>query len=930
MIRKNTISSPMPKGVSRLRKQGSRAFPVPKSISKAGSVQIIRRLETSHLQSPALSHQGSLGGYTTLSGAGGPPANGSPLPNALVDAGVTWNHRFLHEFAEAGFDPKAYLARSLKSTNEKDIRTLLAHLDKAKQAADAALRRNVYRTYPEFIEIAKEMMKLETDMFLLKDLLSEMKVIGEDLTSDVGKGALSTTATSAATPSGDPTLSSSAATAKLQRRRTLRNSVADQQALFQAQMTSLYNTVEDSQRFLPFHPHRHVVTEYHGLRELNPTTYQFKQSVSLILLNDSLLVAARRKRTKGSKPVLVADKCWALADITLVDLQDTRDLTHAVKIVRQAEVFLFYCGSAEAKRDLVTMGKQAAGAFVDTGGAPGDRKVTAATLGGRAVFVKEDNEDLTAQLERLGDELDVRIAHRDFDAAVKLVEQARRLSPPAADQSHTVQRLTRVIRQRQADLATWIISDLSLPNVPKARVVQGVRWLVRLDQAVEAKNVFLAARSATIRHRARQLKLEGSTELHIRELAIIFFNLIRNTCSWYAECFAEPDMTSGLIRWVREELAVYADIFRRQVFHSLQRLPVIASCLDSTEREMSVLMYSGLDLNFMLEQEFARDLAEVVARCESQCATQVAKAVRHDDFLVLGGGREADPNAEPERWLASSLYAFESAVCEFLREVRCIARETLYGQIIASTSGLVESTLKQLLTLCRDPEASDTKCFAVIINGRLLVQTVIPRLAHEFGQLYHRPAVDFDNLRVRLDTFPRTIQEVFCHRKSQYASTVLYSFATMDFSAPDAIPDTAGPTTPMREVVRELTELGRALDAWAPLDKKAMLGAVIERFFYNLTDPAGWDTAGGRRSFGARGVQQLVLDIHFFLRVAGPWVTKNANSVANKLCEKALRLYFSTHRDRTMAMKTKPWYDARVAETIGAMGPGYPDFGQVG
>ncbi|RKP35765.1 hypothetical protein BJ085DRAFT_17977 [Dimargaris cristalligena] len=946
MIRKNTISSPFSKGKSRSRpeKNKNRPFPAPKSLSKGGNVQIISRLDSSHvpISSPALSHPGSVSAYysdrepsqghidpsgrgSVGGGGGGSIGGASPGGGAgSVSAGAgvgniggsgggggggvsPWHYRYLQDFGDPKFNPKTYLARHLKSMNDKDIRAVTQTLDKTKQAAGMVLRRNMYKTYPEFIEISKEMMKLETDMFLLKDLLSEMKVIGQDLTADVDR----TDVASPGKNGGDAALSSMAASAKLQRRRTLRNSVADQQTLFHAQMTSLWNTVEDSQNFLPYHPNRHVVTEYHGLRELNPTTYQYKQSVSLILLNDSLLVAARKKRSKNSKTVLVADQCWTLTDITLVDLKDTRDLSHAIKIVYKAESYIFYCVSADTKRDIVAMVKRAVGSFIDSAShnpsqsnilavaaatTLGERKASGPTLNSRTVFVKEDDDALVAKLEQIRDDLDVHIAHREFDRAVQLIEASKVLVAQSTELSPQVQALLQDTKKHQGDLMSWIISDLSLPNASKARMIQCVQWLVKLDQTVDAKNVFLAARSATIRQRARQLKLEGSTERHIKELAVVFFYLVRNTCGWYAECFQEPALTSGLIRWVREELSVYADIFRRQVFHSLQKLSVIADCLTSTEHEMSILMYSGLDLNFMLEQEFQRDLSECVIQHEGKCATHIAKAVREDSFEIIGslstnssfssssnhnnntgnpsaGPPIADPVSDPELWLSSSLYEFERA------------------------------------------------CFAIIINCRLLVEVVIPRIASEFSRLYHRPGIDFDNLKARLESFPRTIQEVYAHRQSQILGHDRYPFGTMDYSATDPMPDTAGPTPNMKNVVFDLMALARQLDAW-PLEKKAIMSAIIERFFYNMTDPAGWDTSSGNRSFGSRGVQQLVLDIHFFLRVVGPWVSKNANSVANKLCEKALRLYFSTNKDRSQPMKTKPWYDARVAETIESLGRG--------
>jgi hypothetical protein len=119
------------------------------------------------------------------------------------------------------------------------------------------------------------------------------------------------------------------------RKRTLRNSVLDLQQLYRAQLTTLWSTVEGSQKYLPLVPGRHLVFETHNFVELNPATYKAKQSVSLFLLSDLLLIAGRR-RTKTAAASLggadekgrergrmVAERCWVLADLVVIDVKDS-------------------------------------------------------------------------------------------------------------------------------------------------------------------------------------------------------------------------------------------------------------------------------------------------------------------------------------------------------------------------------------------------------------------------------------------------------------------------------------------------------------------------------------------------------------------------------------------------------------------------------
>lgn len=71
---------------------------------------------------------------------------------------------------------------------------------------------------------------------------------------------------------------------------------------------------------------------------------------------------------------------------------------------------------------------------------------------------------------------------------------------------------------------------------------------------------------------------------------------------------------------------------------------------------------------------------------------------------------------------------------------------------------------------------------------------------------------------------------------------------------------------------------------------------------YTLLDRC-WEQEKGTRLFGFGGVQQLVLDIHFFLKIAEKYISENTNSMANLICERALRLYFAQNKDIKAALK---------------------------
>jgi exocyst complex component 8 len=164
-------------------------------------------------------------------------------------------------------------------------------------------------------------------------------------------------------------------------RRTQRNSLADLATLYKSQLSALWDGVEGAQKFLPYVPGRHIITESASYIELNSATYKPKQQVHLFLLNDAMLVSVKKRRGTGVGGALrlVAERCFNLSEIVVVDLKDgggeflesflarppcwlspTTDLTNAVKIKRGKETIIFRTDKPEDKKMLLLAFKKVA------------------------------------------------------------------------------------------------------------------------------------------------------------------------------------------------------------------------------------------------------------------------------------------------------------------------------------------------------------------------------------------------------------------------------------------------------------------------------------------------------------------------------------------------------------------------------------------
>ena len=211
-----------------------------------------------------------------------------------------------------------YSANLLSDASDQELRDYQTSLRKLKTRASTDLQQNVYQNRTQFIKISKEAEKLKGEMRMLRGLISE-------LTTSLNQASINVGA-----PEPRAALDDGAKTRA--RKQANRSSVANLEAMWNTQLHELWKNVEGSQKFLPAIPGRHVVLEQGSWLELDAATWKASKKAHILLLNDHLMIATRRKRrvdpnamTNGdaaqkSSSRLVADKCWPLQDIDIIDL----------------------------------------------------------------------------------------------------------------------------------------------------------------------------------------------------------------------------------------------------------------------------------------------------------------------------------------------------------------------------------------------------------------------------------------------------------------------------------------------------------------------------------------------------------------------------------------------------------------------------------
>lgn len=454
-------------------------------------------------------------------------------------------------FAAENFDPSLFVSQQVQQQSEAGLQNLRATLGQIQTTTQKQLKEQVFKNYSEFIIISREIATFENDMLEFKELLSEWKALPHQLQIEdpLGEGMWDNESSLRAMQKGH------------------RNSSIDLEQIYKAQLTSLWENIEGSQKFVPIVPGRHLIAETSQFVELNAATYKPKQAVALFLLDDLLLIAVQRKRPYGSRVHLVAERCFNLSEIVVVDLKDTKDVRNAIKIKHSKESFVYRTERSQDKRALLRAfrgvgealaarlkkeRKQRAAAKHTEDGMLGDSMdPTSQDLGlaEKAATPAPTQDDLAALgpwLNSVIDALAVHIALREWEEAVALVEEGKKRLASRPVSEGSLYLLVEKFNGCASDLVSAISAELVSPYQRKGMVVRNAGLLVRLDKGREARDLLLEARSALLQRRMRQIKYEGDVSLYISELAMLYFTLIKNTGDWYMAAFKDYKMASGM------------------------------------------------------------------------------------------------------------------------------------------------------------------------------------------------------------------------------------------------------------------------------------------------------------------------------------------------------------------------------------------------
>lgn len=427
--------------------------------------------------------------------------------------------------------PDQYVASVLSDATDEQIREFEDSLRKLKARAATDLQQNLLQNRTQFIKISKEAEKLKTEMRALRNLMSELKT--------------NTTALRAASNRGDQVASHEDIPTGLSKR-DKRSSVADRSALWNSQMQALYKNVEGSQKFLPNSAGRHVVQNAGPWIELDNATYKSRRAMQIFLLNDHLLIASRKKRkadapdANGRAPAskLVADRCWSLLDIEVVDMSGTGESSTGTGRNKLANAIMIRGGGQDSfiyrtekqedpeKKSLLlnvrkaveelrkglrsemeanNKARETINYFASRDPGLLQKTELLETLSDiKDMLIEVDGKQQNLRwVEGQMDELDIDIALQRFEPAVVRVEKLKGLARGLKNNVVAQDFVNFKVEERCTKLAGLIIRELQMAHGDQMKTKRHVSWLTRLGFEDRAREAYLTARSDTVHKRYR-------------------------------------------------------------------------------------------------------------------------------------------------------------------------------------------------------------------------------------------------------------------------------------------------------------------------------------------------------------------------------------------------------------------------------------------
>lgn len=542
-------------------------------------------------------------------------------------------------FMYRGFDPEEYArAMAAQSDGDKDLIERRENIRLLNDETSMKLKKQVYLNYRQFIEAAREISALESEMFRINHILQEQKTTMDSITKLFSEETF-------------------------QEAEKRQQKSVDENTMKHKALTSLVSKVEGCAHVIT--PGRYLVHDG-DVTELNQSDFSVVGKMRLFLLNDALLIAKaneeRQRNRKDSK--LKFQALFPLNDLGMVNARDIGPTKNAFKILIFPDSRLFQCTNAKEKRQWLEIVEEHKKKFLNQQSSPAHAPTIAASASvDKPVFEKAgDNpfggsdsegeegeqhahanqanqQQLPAWILEAPEEIDVLLAQRDFVQAQKLLLKCEMMLKREYDnrQCDTFHRLV----EKRGEIVNALSNELcpaadrALRAGPRGQRIPA-QLLIELGEERKAARLFLRARHAAQKYAQKSLLMEGNLVLHTAKFCRAFFDHLHETAKEFGNDFENKIVCfSSLVVWTRDELKDFVEQFASQVFQRNAELSEQAECVESALHHAEKLTGMGLDVQFLLNHQLRRHVVEAIIENRKLITEATNRKVANEEWRPL-------------------------------------------------------------------------------------------------------------------------------------------------------------------------------------------------------------------------------------------------------------------------------------------------------
>lgn len=659
------------------------------------------------------------------------------------------------------FNPQEYV----KELNElcEEVEDLLGARQRIVNVAEETngqLKKNVYKNYTQFIETAKEISYLESEMYQLSHMLTEHQSVLNSLRE------ISIT--------GDKVSDATERNSEIKEDDCRKN------------LSTLLEKIEGCVSILEVQD-RYLIHSG-DIMELNSTDYTPVQRIHAILLNDVLVLANWLPVRRG--PVQYKfHAMYELDNLAVVNVKEDPNLKNAFKVLMFPDTRLFQCDTSQMKKEWLALIEQTKKKKSSSANLKRDN------IGLNSLNPFEEQDDLEALdpelpewLLELPEDLDVCIAQRDFEEAVKLVKKAYNHFA-TFPKNITLKEMRIRVDQRKKNLVDILMKEL---HVSPDRSLQGgprtarraVSLLISLGKSSQACDLFLKHSTAILKHSMKQQKMEGTTAPYIRRLCVIFFNNIIETGREFSRAFSEKNScASAFVVWSVVQLQQFVQTFARHVFTPQVALSdVSAECISLIRSHCEQLTEIGLDMSSLLDNLLQPDVERIIRESKDKLLEVISvRAIEDkwrkqnhqnksgitkfiDDMKAVGIDIQNYVENECFVTLTSNTTAFSKSYLNFLENLLKIHAPSVCKLISEALHITFRAQLQHIENSLRDDRFRNEDN-VIQINADFLLNTLLPLAESHYKEKLNKDCPSLSALHIEFPCRPNLVPK---HSRQQY------------------------------------------------------------------------------------------------------------------------------------------------------------------